>query len=189
MRTRIACALAFGLLAASSPAAAQNAAPGWAALASDRTAETVGDSLTVVIMEASSAAATAQSGSRRDNRLGASISAGGNSEAMDLGVQGAFDGRGQVNRSGRLLGQIGVRVEEVLPNGDLKVAGAQTLQIDGETTAIRLTGRVRPADIAGDNTVLSSRLADAQIVYDGHGDLARNSRPGPLAVLLSWFGL
>lgn len=172
------------------PSIARAQQPGWSALASDRTAVEVGDSLTVVIVEASSAAATAQSGSQRDTRLSGSISAGGQiDQSGALGLQGGFDGRGQLSRSGRLVGQIGVTVQEVLPNGDLRVAGAQTIEIDGERTAIRVDGRVRPADIAGNNTVLSSRLADARIVYDGDGTLSRSGRPGPINRFLSWFGL
>lgn len=178
------------LAVTATPAAAQTYQPGWSALASDRRAAAVGDSLTVVVVEASSAATSAQSGSRRDTRLSGSISAGGQvDQSGGLGLQGGFDGRGQQSRSGRLLAQIGVVVEDILPNGDLRVAGAQTIDIDGERTAIRISARVRPADISGDNTVLSSRLADAHIVYDGDGVLARGGRPGPFNRILSWFGL
>lgn len=180
--------MAAAVAAASAPAAPPQ--DRWPALAADRRAAQVGDSLTVVIIEASSAAATAQSGSRRDTRLAGSIGAAGQpAEGGALGLQGQFDGRGQLNRTGRLIGQIGVTVQEVLPNGDLKVSGGQNLVIDGEVTSIRLAGRVRPADILGDNTVVSSRLSDAEIVYEGEGPLARSGQPGLLTRMLSWFGL
>lgn len=185
---RINPAVLAALILSAGPVMAQSA--GWPALASDRTAAAPGDSLTVFIVEASSAATTAQSGSQRDTRLSGSIGAGGQIEQSgSLGLQGGFDGRGQLSRSGRLVGQIGVVVQEVLPNGDLRIAGAQTIEIDGERTAIRIDARVRPADISGDNTVLSSRLADAHIVYDGDGTLSRGGRPGPINRILSWFGL
>ena len=172
------------------PSAAGPAQEQWPFLTADRRAVGLGDSLTVVIIEASSAATTTQSGSRRDTRLAASVSAAGQpAEGGAFGLQGQFDGRGQLNRSGRLIGQIGVTVEEVMPNGDLRVAGGQTLEIDGEATRIRLSGRVRPADISGDNVVVSSRLADVSIVYEGEGPLARSGRPGFLNRMLSWFGL
>ena len=183
-------ALVCALVASLSGPSTALAQDRWPSLAADRTAARVGDSLTVVIVEASSAATTAQSGSRRDTRLAGSIGAAGRpAEGGALGLQGQFDGRGQMNRSGRLIGQIGVTVQEVLPNGDLKVSGGQSLEIDGEATTIRLTGRVRPADILGDNTIASSRIAEAQIIYDGEGPLARSGRPGPLNRILSWFGL
>ncbi|GLK50167.1 hypothetical protein GCM10017620_31410 [Brevundimonas intermedia] len=161
----------------------------WASLASDRTAARVGDSLTVVILETNSAASASQSASRRDTRLGGSVQGGGSASAGALELQGGSTGQGQMTRSGRLLAQIGVIVDEVLPNGDLRVSGAQELDIDGERTAIRLTARVRPADIGGDNSVLSSRLADARIGYDVDGVLSRSGRPGPLNRVLSWMGL
>ena len=190
MNRRLACLVAAGLTVWAGPTIAQTYQPGWSALVADRTAAAVGDGLTVVILETSSAATSAQSASRRDTRLAGSVSAGGRiEESGGLGVQGAFDGRGQMSRSGRLIGQIGVTVLEVLPNGDLRIAGTQTLTIDGERTAIRLTARVRPADIAGDNTVVSSRLADAEIAYDGEGSLSRSGEPGVMHRILSWLGL
>ncbi|WP_324814529.1 flagellar basal body L-ring protein FlgH [Brevundimonas sp.] len=159
-------------------------------MAADRTAAHPGDSLTIVIVEMSSAAASAQSGSQRDTRLAGSIGAGGRvEESGNLGLQGEYEGRGQLNRSGRLVGQIGATVQAVLPNGDLRIAGSQTLQIDGERTSIRLTARVRRADISGDNTVLSSRLADAEIVYDGDGSLSRSGSPALLNRIMSFLGL
>lgn len=169
---------------------AQSAPSAWASLASDRSAASVGDALTVVIVEASSAASSAQSGTRRDTRLAGSITAGGQvTESGALGLQGGFDGRGQQSRSGRLIGQISVTVQEILPGGDLRIAGDQTIMVDGERTAIELTGRVRPADIQSDNTVLSSRIADARITYDGEGAIWRGGRPSLLNGFLSWFGL
>lgn len=181
---------AVAATAAAGAATAQTPPPAWAALASDRNAARVGDSLTVLILETSSAAASTQSGSRKDTRLAGSVGADGQIDASgSLALQGAFDGRGQTSRTGRLIGQIGVTVIEVLPNGDLSISGTQTLDIDGERTSIRLTARVRPADISGDNTVLSYRLADAQIAYDGDGALTRSGQPGPLNRILSWLGL
>lgn len=190
MRLMIALMTTAALAAAPAVASAQTPPPQWAALASDRTAARVGDSLTVLILETSSAAASTQSGSRKDTRLAGSVGADGQVDASgSLALQGSFDGRGQTSRTGRLIGQIGVTVDAVLPNGDLQISGAQTLDIDGERTAIRLTARVRPADISGDNTVLSYRLADAQIAYDGDGALTRSGQPGPLNRILSWLGL
>lgn len=190
MTLRIGCLIVAGACLLGSPALAQTYQPGWAALASDRTSSAVGDSLTVIIVEMSSATSSTQSGSRRDTRLSGSMSATGQTgQAGALGLEGSFDGRGQTNRSGRLIGQIGVTVQEVLPNGDLRVAGAQTLEIDGERMDIQLTGRVRLADISADNTVLSSRMADAHIVYDGEGTLSRSGEPGLLTRIMSWFGL
>lgn len=165
----------------------------WPALASDRRAAQVGDVLTVVVMENSTATNTAQTGTRRDTRLGGDISAGhpgsGINESATLGLSGSFGGNGQTVRSGRMVAQISVHVDTVYPNGDLGVSGASALNISGERTNIRIRGRVRPADIAGDNSVLSGRLADAQIDYDGSGFVSRSARPGLFQRIFSFLGV
>ena len=88
-----------------------------------------------------------------------------------------------------MVAQIGVVVDAVLPNGDLRVSGEQVLKINGETTRIKLRGRVRPGDIGRDNAVVSNRLADVTIDYDGSGFLARSARPGILGQIFSMLGL
>src|SRR5690606_30946312 len=98
-------------------------------------------------------------------------------------------GEGRRDRSGKIIAQIGVVVDEVLPNGDLHVSGEQILNIDGDRTRIQLKGRVRRADIASNNTVLSSRLADVLIDYDGRGFVTRGAGPGILTRIFSFLGL
>ena len=65
-----------------------------------------------------------------------------------------------------------VTVRQVLPNGDLVVHGEQSLTVNKEQHKVALDGRVRPQDVGGDNTVLSTRLADAHIEDLGDGDLS-----------------
>jgi len=163
----------------------------WAAFASDRRASAVGDILTVIVLENSTAANSAQTGSRRDTRLGADLGISGTSinESATAGLRGAFDGTGQTTRSGRMVAQISVRVEQVYPNGDLGVSGASALNISGERTNIRIRGRVRPTDISGGNTILSARLADAQIAYEGSGFVSRSARPGLLQRIFGFLGI
>lgn len=169
------------------PAQAQTS---WSALAADRSATAVGDTLTVIVVETNSATAAAQSANRRDTRLSGAVRSGsGDGRSGGLEFSGGASGQGQMSRSGRLLAQISVTVQAVHPNGDLSVSGAQMIDLDGEKTAIRLNARVRRADISGDNTVLSSRLADAEIGYDADGSLSRSGRPGPITRLLSFMGL
>jgi flagellar L-ring protein precursor FlgH len=185
--------VALALVAA--PAAAQEENlyrhDNWPALASDRRAGAVGDILTVIVLENSTAANSAQIGSRRDNRLGGELSISGTSinESATAGLRGAFDGAGQNSRSGRMVAQISVRVDTIYPNGDLGVSGTQALNISGERTNIRIRGRVRPADISSGNTIISARLADAQIDYDGTGFVSRSARPGLLQRIFSFLGI
>jgi flagellar L-ring protein precursor FlgH len=73
--------------------------------------------------------------------------------------------------------------------GDLLVSGRQSLKINGEEQRIVLSGLVRKVDIADDNTVLSSRIADARIEFDGRGFVANQSKPGWLARFFTLLGL
>jgi flagellar L-ring protein precursor FlgH len=160
---------------------------GWPSLASDRQARQVGDSLTVLIYETSTATNSTQSGSKKSGRLTGQWSVDGRGDGGDLALGGETAGSGQTGRSGRIVGQISVVVDAVLPNGDLHVAGQQLLKVNGQISTIRLSGRVRPADISSDNVVVSNRLAEASIEYGGAG-FKRPSTPGVVKRLLSRFG-
>jgi flagellar L-ring protein precursor FlgH len=187
---RLAVLTALIVLPASAAQASDLYKPGgWSALASDQTARQVGDGLTVVILESSTASNTARKGSRRNSRLAGEASAGGERQAGSLALSGEFAGQAQTERAGRLIAQINVTVQAVEPNGDLRVVGEQLLDINGEATRIALRGRVRPADIAADNTVVSSRIAEAAINYDGAGFVTRRSDPGVIDRIFTWLGL
>ena len=180
-------ALSWPAIAAGADIYAQGA---WSALASDRAADRVGDTLTIVIYENSAASNSAQNGTSKTSRLGGQISAGSSfNEAAQLNLNGGFEGSSQTGRVGKMMAQISVSVVEVLPNGDLRVAGEQVLNVNGDRTRIKLKGRVRRADISGNNTVLSTRLAEAAIDYDGTGFVSRGARPGIVSRIFNWLGL
>ena len=89
----------------------------------------------------------------------------------------------------KLVAQITVVVTDILPNGDFLVLGEQLMRVNGENTRIAVRGRVRRADITSQNTVMSSRLGDAQISYDGHGFVSRSAKPGIVNRVFSFLGL
>jgi flagellar L-ring protein precursor FlgH len=144
------------------------------ALAEDRKAVHVGDIITVQVFEQSSASTTTDTSTQRTNALSAGLSL--NHSGVGLGGAlsqgGTFDGGGTTQRANKLLVTLSVTVRQVLPDGDLLVAGEQSLTVNKEQHKVSLEGRVRPQDIASDNTVLSTRLADARIEYHGDGDLS-----------------
>lgn len=186
---RIACP--FILFSMAAAAHADNLYPGtnWPALSGDRKASAVGDALTVVIFQAAEATNTAQNASRKKTDLGGGISAGSLDERGSLEFGGGYTGRGEVRRSEKLVAQITVVVNEVLPNGDFVVTGEQVMRVNGETTRIGVRGRVRFADVTSDNTILSSRIADAQISYDGRGFVSRSAKPGLINRVFNFLGL
>lgn len=183
--------LALFLLAVSSAQAANLYTPGkWPALASDRIAHEPGDILTILVYENSAASNTANNGSMRKSNFGGNISAGDTfSEAANLDLRSGSNDEGTTKRSGAMVAQISAVVDAVLPNGDLQVTGSQLLTVNGEQTNIRVKGRVRLADISAQNTVLSSRLADAVIDYNGEGFVSRSAEPGIVTRIFNWLGI
>ncbi|WP_260433704.1 flagellar basal body L-ring protein FlgH [Burkholderia cenocepacia] len=159
-------------------------------LTADRRASRPGDIVTILIYENSSASNTADTSTKTGFGVQGSVStlyAGKNSAQVGLGDN--YGGKGQIQRTGRLLAQLSANVTGVTPSGDLIVAGTQDIDVNGEKTRIRLEGRIRPIDIAANNTVLSTRLADAKIDYTGEGFITDRSRPGLIPRFFAWLGL
>jgi flagellar L-ring protein precursor FlgH len=161
----------------------------FSAMATDRHAARVGDSLTVVINETSTATNSNKTNSAKSNSLLGQLNIGSKSHAIQMAASNGFDGSAETSHAGKMLAQLSVIVDQVLPNGDLRVSGYQALNINGERTRIRLSGRVRSADISNNNSVLSTSLADAIIDYDGKGFVANGARPGIISRIFNWLGL
>jgi len=183
--------LVFAAVTAAESARSQNLYRGgsWPAMTSDRRASEVGDTITVVIYENAASSNTTQNSATKSNSLGGGLSAGGINESGNATLGSGYTGRGEIKRSELLVGQLTVTVTGVRPNGDLLVEGRQQLRVNGETTNIAVRGRIRPADISDDNQILSNRIADAQIDYNGKGFATRSAKPGLLSRLFSLFGL
>ena len=165
-------------------------AASYRSLAAEAKAFRVGDVLTIIVQEAASASSTADLRGERAFSVGAQLdSTMGGEHAARAGTDSGSDGAGRTQRSGRLLAQLSVTVAALTPTGDLHVSGAQRLKINGEEQLIALRGVVRPRDVAADNTVLSSRVAQAQIEFDGEGFVTEQSKPGWLARLFTLPGL
>jgi flagellar L-ring protein precursor FlgH len=158
-------------------------------LTGDNKAYRVGDVITVQIYEQSSGTTTTDTSTQRTNNLSAGVTTfNGRQLNGSLAVAGAFDGGGTTQRTNKLLATLSVTVREILPNGDLKVSGQQMLKVNDEEHKANLEGRVRPQDISGDNVVLSTRLADAQITYAGDGELTDRQKRGWWRRLLDGVG-
>jgi len=96
-----------------------------------------------------------------------------------------FTGNGQVQRQGQVTATLPVRVMQVLPSGDLFIEATKVVMVGEEEHHIYVSGIVRKIDIAEDDTVPSSRIADAEIEYTGRGDISDTQRRGWLGRLLS----
>jgi flagellar L-ring protein FlgH len=96
-----------------------------------------------------------------------------------------FTGAGAVKREGTVTATLPVRVVQILPSGDLFIEGTKQVMVGAEEHHIYVSGIVRRVDIADDDSVPSSRIADAEIEYTGRGDISDTQRRGWLGRSLS----
>ena len=87
-------------------------------------------------------------------------------------------GTGSANQAASLAGAVAVTVTQVLPNNSLLIEGQKNLSLTEGSETVRIRGVISENDIQPDNTVLSSRIANAQISYKGAGNLADVSKLG-----------
>ncbi|MBI4686803.1 MAG: flagellar basal body L-ring protein FlgH [Nitrospirae bacterium] len=95
-----------------------------------------------------------------------------------------FKGSGETNREGKLTGKITAKVVEVMPNGNLVLESRKEITINREKQILVLRGMIRPEDVNMDNTVLSSKVADAAIFFVGDGVIHDKQGPGWLVRVL-----
>ncbi|NRH29410.1 flagellar basal body L-ring protein FlgH [Pseudomonas sp. MS19] len=158
----------------------------------DRKAYRVGDIITITLNEKTQASKNAGSQIQKDSstKLGLTSLFGGtvsganpfSDNSLTLGAEyggnRATKGDSQADQSNSLSGSITVTVAEVLPNGILSVRGEKWLTLNTGDELVRIAGLVRSDDVATDNTISSTRVADARITYSGTGAFADASQPG-----------
>lgn len=106
------------------------------------------------------------------------------SQLLNLVSSSQFSGQGTTQRGSNIEASVAVRVQRQLPNGDLFIEGTKVLLVNEEELHIYVSGVIRPQDIEPDNSVSSSRIADAEIEFSGRGDLTQNQRMGWLQQVL-----
>lgn len=174
----------------------------------DTKARKVNDIVTVKIEEISTASQQVSTKTSRDSSILASITKflgsplnfglenfwGKDDTGTDLpfkpeitsSAKSSHSGSGKISGSGKLTADIATKVLEVMPNGNLIVEGRKEVTIDKEKRFIILSGIVRPEDIEFDNTVSSSKIADARIEYTGSGVISDKQRPGIYHRIFDW---
>ncbi len=158
----------------------------------DQRARRIGDIITVLLQENTTSSKTNSTSITKDSSNESpapsifgttpSFTLPGSDSNMDLSSDfesnRAFSGAADADQSNNLSGSITVTVSDVMPNGVLVVRGEKWLTLGQGEEYIRITGLIRPSDINPDNTVVSTKMADARITYAGRGALADSGKMG-----------
>jgi flagellar L-ring protein precursor FlgH len=151
-------------------------------LTSDARAFRVGDVVTVLLQETTQASKKAGTSFSKGSSVGVTpVGVLGKTfgrTAVDISADRSFQGDSTSTQQNALSGAVTVIVQEVLPNGLLRVAGEKRLQLNQGEEFLRLAGYLRAADIDNANQVSSLRVANARIAYSGQGTLADANKPG-----------
>lgn len=167
------------------------ASGGYQALFDDTVAKRIGDIINVRLNESTVSKKSANTNIAKDteNTMSGSIALGreitglGNAggEITNLSNSSDFAGSAGSDQSNSLQGNIAVTIAEVLPNGSFVVRGEKWMRLNQGDEFIRITGLIRPFDVDADNSIDSTRIANARITYGGTGAIADSNRIGWLA--------
>ena len=167
---------------------------------SDSKAHRVGDIISVVLSESTQAQKSAKTELKKANSAtlnpvtgfgGAAVNIKNHAIQFGFDQESDFSGDSKANQGNSLSGNISVHVLRVLPNGNLMIRGEKWMSLNNGDEYIRLTGVVRSQDISSENTVTSSKVANARIQYAGTGTFADIQEQGWLSKFFSssWWPL
>lgn len=172
----------------------------------DKIARNIGDILTIVVSEDTSTQQTARIKTYENTQGGTGIfpalnatlngfvqalpswlskSTGGSVDegdvtipTLDIAAKSEWNGGGDTQNTLTITNRTAVTVVDVLPNGNLVVEGAKIIRAGQESQYAYMRGIVRPIDIASDNTIPSSKIADAQVEFIPEGELSDAQKKG-----------
>lgn len=156
----------------------------------DRKAAATGDIVTIVVAESAIASSSQSKKASRESSLDDTIKRflysglgahGGELPGMTSAGKSSFSGGGDVSNSQSLSARAAVLVTDVLPNGNLVIQGVRVVTFSGETQYVVLHGIVRRDDIAPDNSIQSTNIADARVEFYAEGALTEAQKRGWLA--------
>ena len=154
---------------------------------------TVGDIITVVIIENASASKEATTETDRKSTMSAGITnllglekyigqlgndAINNASLIKASTENDFEGGGKTERKETLTATLTTQVIEVLPNGNLRIEGNKTVTVNNEMQIVKLSGIVRSTDVSPRNIVDSKNILNARIAYVGEGVISDKQQQG-----------
>jgi flagellar L-ring protein precursor FlgH len=153
----------------------------------DTKAKRVGDIISVELQENTQASKNAKTEYGRDQNYdlnpiaglgGNNVNLGGDSIQLGVSSSNAFTGDSKSDQSNSLSGTISVSVLKVFANGNLLVRGEKWIALNTGKEYLRLTGIIRQQDISANNSIASTKIANARIEYSGTGSFQNGQQPG-----------
>lgn len=163
----------------------------------------VGDIIIVKIAESSSASNSVTTSTSKDNNydlgitslMGLPLNMGmghflGSGNAFNPTVasttKNAFSGKGKKTKADSISATIATRIVGILPSGNLAIQGNREIVVDQEKQVITVRGIIRQKDVEADNSVMSTKIANAQIRYSGDGMISDSNKKGWLSTTIDW---
>ncbi len=166
----------------------------------DRRRPKVGDVVTIMISESSTAAQEATTRTSKESGIGVELGSGWDQVANLLGsetIRKTYDGSlkgndtylgtGQTARKSTVQAMVTAVITEILENGNVYVVGEHKVKVNNEIETIRISGIIRPTDITAANTINSYQIAKAEVSVNGAGVVGSKQSPGVLTKMFSWF--
>ena len=157
-------------------------------LFADHRATGIGDIVTIVISESTTTSATRSSANEKSGSvsLGAGIGIFDFLQAASANSSDKFSAKGSASSTNRVAGNVTVTIVDVTPNGNFVLEGTQSIWQNKNEHKIVFRGTCRPEDISSSNTILSTRVADATVRFDGKGPLNAKQRQGILTQVFNF---
>ena len=154
----------------------------------DRKAARVGDIIIIVLNESTNASKKASTAATKENSTsstintiaGLPVTAASRLNRLNNAYSSSndFAGKGDSSQSNEINGTVAVTVESVLANGNLQIRGEKRLRLNQGEEFVQIAGIIRQSDISASNTILSTQVADARIIYSGKGMIADSNSMG-----------
>ena len=157
------------------------------AVFADHRASGVGDIVTIVISESTTTSATRNSANEKSGsvKLGGGIGIFDFLQAASASGSDKFTAKGSASATNRVAGNVTVTISEITPSGNFVLEGTQSIWQNRNEHKITFRGVCRPEDISASKTVLSTRVADATVRFDGKGPLNAKQRQGILTQIFN----
>ena len=154
----------------------------------DRRAAAVGDIITILVEERTTTSLQADHKTQKsmENTAGGSAGLLRFFPSLAASADRSTTGTGTSTQSAQFVDRFSGTVTAITPQGNLTIEAARRVQVNKDELTVTVTGMVRPDDIAADNTIMSTQVADMKLQWSGTGPIAEKQRPGIISRFLSF---